>query len=157
MAEALVDGMEGHFCDDLLDAFPEPEVTEIRSALSELKAEGLVTLTSMIGPKLPNVHTTLELFVACDPVITGHAPMEDAAALAGMLVEEPGLGHVPDLEAATGWPRRRFNPALGLLKRIFPKGRYREVDHPDYPTLGLIVDEDMKLTLRRYMKAKGQW
>lgn len=152
MAEQCTDGMPGHFRDDLLAAFPDEEVVTVRSALAELKGSGLVTLDPLIGPKLPNVRTTLALFVAADAAITGHDPVEDSVVLARMLIDDPEMGHVPKLEEAAGWPRRRFNPALGLLMRLFPKGRYREVDQPYYPTLGLIVGDDEVVALRRYVR-----
>jgi hypothetical protein len=151
MAEQCTGGMPGHFRDDLLAAFPDEEAVAVRSALAELKGSGLVTLDPLIGPKLPNVRTTLALFVAADAAITGHDPVEDSVVLARMLIDDPELGHVPKLEEAAGWPRRRFNPALGLLMRLFPKGRYREVDQPYYPTLGLIVGDDEVVAPRRYV------
>lgn len=152
MAEKCTDGMPGHFRDDLLVAFPDDEVTAIRSALAELKGAGLVTLDPLIGPKLPSVHTTLGLFIAADAAITGHNPVEDSVVLARLMIDDPELGHVPKLDRAVGWPRRRFNPALDLLMPLFPKGRYREVYQPDYPTLGLIVGEDEIVALRRYVR-----
>jgi hypothetical protein len=154
MAEQCSDGMPGHFRDDLLAAFPDEEVAAVRSALAELKGEGLVTLNPLIGPELPSVRTTLELFIAADAAITGHDPIEDSVVLAHLLIGDPELGHVPKLEEAAGWPRRRFNPALGLLMPLFPRGRYREVYQPDYPTIGLIVGEDEIVALRRYVRAR---
>lgn len=152
MAERLDDGMVGHFRDDLLDAFPDATAGDIARALSELQAEGLVTLRRLIGPTFPSAHTTVDLFEACDPAITGHSPLDDSGALAQMLIDDPTLGHVPDLEAAIGWPRRRFNPALGILMREFPERRRRMVDHPDYSTLGLIIGDDEVAMLRRYIR-----
>lgn len=154
MAEQCTDGMPGHFRDDLLAAFPDEEVIAIRSALAELKGAGLVTLDPLIGPKLPSVRTTLALFIAADAAITGHDPVEDSVVLARLLIDDPELGHVPNLEGAAGWPRRRFNPALGLLMPLFPKGRYREVDQPYYPTLGLIVGDDEVVALRSYVRER---
>lgn len=152
MADRLENGMVGHFRDDLLEAFPDEDTGDIAKALSELQSDGLVTLRRLIGPVLPSVQTNVALFEACDPAITGHSPLEDSVALAQMLIDDPELGHVPDLEAATGWPRRRFNPALGLLMREFPERRRRMVDHQDYPTLGLIVGDDEIASLRRYVR-----
>jgi hypothetical protein len=151
MAEQSNDGMPSHFRDDLL---ADEEVAAVRSALAELKGAGLVTLDPLIGPKLPSVHTTLELFIAADAAITGHDPVEDSVVLARLLIDDPELGHVPKLEEAAGWSRRRFNPALGLLMPLFPRGRYREVYQPDYPTLGLIIGEDEIVALRRYIRSR---
>lgn len=67
MAEQCQDGLPGHFGDELLEAFPDSEKKDIRQALAELKADGLVELTPVMGPHLPRVRSTYELFVAADP------------------------------------------------------------------------------------------
>ena len=151
MAEQCTDGLPGHFGDELLDAFPNESPQNLNIALSELKADNLVELTPVMNAKLPIVRTTYELFVATDPAITGSDPTVDSKTLATMLITNPELGHVPDLEQAAGWPRRRFNPALGLLVQLFPKGRYREVIQNMYPTLGLLVGGDEIVALQRYI------
>lgn len=152
MAEQCIDGMPGHFGDELLDAFPEADHKSLSVALAELKADGLVELSHAIGPRLPRIRTAYELFAAADPGITGHDPEADAVVLAQMIVADPDLGHIPRLEQATGWPRRRFNPAVGLLLPLFPKGRYREVIQNEYPTLGFIVTEDEIVALQRFVR-----
>lgn len=149
------DGMPGHFDDGLIEAFPTASVSDLKVALAELEAEGMVDLSSAIGPKLPRVRTTYELFAAADPGVTKQDPRRDAVVLARMLVEDPKLGHVPDLEAQSGWERRRFNPALGLLMPLFRKGRYREVIQNEYPTLGVIVTEEEIVALRRFIRANA--
>ena len=64
MAKQCENGLPGHFGDELLEAFPDSEKKDIRHALAELKADGLVELTPVIGPHLPRVRSTYELFVA---------------------------------------------------------------------------------------------
>lgn len=153
MAEQCVDGMPGHFDDELLEAFSDATRDEVKIALAELKADGLVELSPVIGPKLPRIRTTYDLFVAADPAVTGHDPEADAVVLARMMAEDTKLGHVPSLEERTGWPRRRFNPAVGLLLQLFPKGRYREVIQNEYPTLGFLITEDEVVSLQRFVRA----
>lgn len=152
LASECHDGMPGYFDDGLIEAFPAATVGELKVALAELEADGLVELSSVIGPKLPRVRTTYELFAAADPGITKQDPRRDAVVLARLLVENPKLGHVPDLEAQSSWERRRFNPALGLLMPLFRKGRYREVYQNQYPTLGVIVTEEEIVALRRFIR-----
>lgn len=153
MAERCDDGLVGHFGDELLATFPEESSETIAPALAELASDGLVTLTSLIGRKLPRIWTTVALFVACDAAITGQNPVDDSVILARMLVEDPGLGgNARDLEAASGWERRRFNPAFALIVPCIHEGRVRTPDQPDYPAMGvLIVDEDI-VALRAYVK-----
>jgi hypothetical protein len=46
----------------------------------------------VLGPHLPRVRTTVELFIASDPAITGHDPVEDSVVLARLLLDQPELG-----------------------------------------------------------------
>jgi hypothetical protein len=156
MAMRCEDGLPGHFGDDLLEAFPDSDKKHLSVALAELKADGLVELSPLIGPKLPRVRTTFDLFVAADPGITKHDPVRDAVVLARMLIENPKLGNTRELESAIGWERRRFNPAFGQLVPLFPKGRRRESIQNDYPTLGVIVGDDEVVALRRYVRQHGR-
>jgi hypothetical protein len=143
MAERT-DGMPGLFAEDLLEAFPDEKPSSIKSALAELEAEGLVELSHVIGPHLPRVRPTVDLFVACDAAITGHDPVEDSVILARMLIDDPELGgSAPAFEKASGWERRRFNPAFALIIPNIGDGRVREVIQPKYPSMGILVaDED---------------
>ena len=153
MAERCSDGMTGHFGDELLDIFSEEDAAAIKAALAELKGEGLVTLSPLINLTLPRIATTLALFIACDPGITGHNPLEDSVVLGRMLIEQPDLGgNARELEAATGWERRRFNPAFGLIVPCIAEGRVRTAYQPDYPVLGVLVSDDDVVALRRYIR-----
>ena len=154
MAERCTDGLPGHFGDDLLAAFPEDDRKSLGAALAELEAEGLVTVSRLIGPHLPRVRTTVDLFVACDAAITGHDPVEDSVALARLLVADPELGgRASDLEAAAGWERRRFNPAFALVIPNIAEGRVRQVIQTDYPSMGVLVADEDCVRLRRYVRA----
>ena len=156
MAAKCKNGLPEHFGDDLLEAFPDVDKRQLSQALAELKADGLIELSPVIGPHLPRVRTTYELFVAADPGITTHDPMRDAVVLARMLIDEPKLGNTRELERAIGWERRRFNPAFGQLVPLFPKGRRRESIQNDYPTLGVIVGDDEIVALRRFVRQYGR-
>lgn len=152
LAEQCTEGMPKPFGDDLLAAFPQEDRKSLRLALAELEAEGLVTLRHLVGQHLPRVRPTVELFVAADPGITGHDPIEDSVIIARMLIEKPKRGSARDLEAETGWERRRFNPAFALVIPYIAPGRVRQAIQPDYPTLGvLIADEDI-IQLRKYIQ-----
>lgn len=153
MAERCTDGLLEHYGDDLLDAFPEADQASLGIALAELEAEGLVTLSHVIGPALPRIRTTVELFVACDPAITGYDPVEDSVTLARLLIAEPELGgRASDLEAAAGWERRRFNPAFALIIPHIAEGRVRRVIQNQYPALGVLIADEDVVRLRRYLK-----
>jgi hypothetical protein len=153
MAEGCIDGLPGHFDDELLTAFPDENRKSLAFALAELEAEGLVTLSPVIGPHLPHVRTTVELFVACDPAITGQDPVEDSVVLARMLIDNPELGgSTRNLEQAAGWERRRFNPAFAFVVPNVAPGRVRGAIQNDYPTIGVILADEDIIQLRRYVQ-----
>lgn len=156
MARQCENGLPGHFGDELLEAFSDSGKNHISQALAELKADGLVELTPVIGTHLPRVRSTYELFVAADPGVTKNDPLRDAVVLARMLIDNPRLGNTGELESAIGWERRRFNPALGQLMPLFPKGRRRESIQNDYPTLGVIVGDDELVALRRFIRQNAR-
>jgi hypothetical protein len=155
MAERCLDGLPGHFGDELLEAFPDEDRKSLGLALAELQAEGFVELSPLIGPKLPRVRTTVDLFVACDAGITGHDPVEDSVVLARMLIEKPDLGgNARNLEQASGWERRRFNPAFALLIPCIDDRRVRKSIQNDYPTMGVLVADEDVIRLRRYVHGR---
>lgn len=152
MAEQCADGLPGHFGDELLDAFPGETPESLTGALAELKADGLIELTSVIGPKLPRVYTTYDLFAATDAAVTGNDPVVDSVVLAQLMADDPELGSVQQLQQAVSWDRRRFNPAVGLLLPLFPDGRYSKECQADYPTRYFLVTADEAVALRRYAR-----
>ena len=112
-----------------------------------------MTLSRIIGPHLPRVRTTVELFVACDPAITGQDPVEDSVVLARMLIDSPQLGgSTRNLEQAVRWERRRFNPAFALVVTNVAPGRVRGSIQNDYPTVGVILADEDIIQLRRYVQ-----
>lgn len=157
MAEQCTDGLPGRFGEELLERFPDENSRSIGIALAELEVDGLVTLSHVIGPHLPRVRTTVELFVACDPAITGHDPVEDSVVLARMLIADPKLGgRASDLEEAAGWERRRFNPAFALVIPNIAPGRVRSSIQNEYPTLGVLIGDEDVVQLRRYIQRNSR-
>lgn len=153
MAENCADGLPGHFDDDLATAFSDEDRKSISLALAELEAEGLVTLSRVLGPRLPRVRTTVELFIACDAAITGRDPVEDSIVIARMLIDNPKLGgNTRNLDQELGWERRRFNPAFALVVPNVAEGRVRKSIQNDYPTMGIILADEDIVQLRRYVQ-----
>jgi hypothetical protein len=157
MAEQCVDGLRGHFGDELLEAFPDETRETIGLALAELAADHLIVLTPVIGRYLPRIWTTVDLFLACDPAITGHDPLDDSVMLAELLLAQPGLGgHAGRLQEASGWDRRRFNPAFALLVPCVADGRIRKPIQNEYPVLGMILADEDKVEPRRYVERNAR-
>lgn len=156
LAQNCENGMPEMFSDTEIEkAFPDSGIRDLGDAAAELEAAGLVVLSTALGRKLPIIRPTTELFNATDPGLFGTVPIDDAVELARMLIRDETLGHVPKLEKATGWPRRRFNPALALLKPLFDPGKIRRVIQNDYPTLGMIIDSQARIRLRSFIETNG--
>lgn len=153
MTRQSSDGLPGHVdVEKMVAAFPDLDIKELKLALAELKAAGLIELSSAINRPVPSVRTTVALFDAADPAVTGYSPRKDAVVLARMIIENPRLGHIPDLEKAAAWPRRRLNPAVGLLVPLFPPTRMRNPLQNAYPLLSFIVGDDEIITLKRFVR-----
>jgi hypothetical protein len=154
LAKECTNGMSRGFGDELLEAFPEADLAAMGAALAELKADGLVELSGVIGPGLSRSRPTYRLFAAADPTATRQDPVRDAVIIARMLIEDPQKnGIVRDLDRVLGWERRRFNPALGQLLDLFPSNRRSNETQNEYPTRQLLVLDDEILALQRFIKA----
>ncbi|MDT7535438.1 hypothetical protein OVY48_18705 [Sphingobium sp. SA2] len=105
--------------DVLATADPSYSRTQIEDAIADLEADGLVRdLDGIGGTGL--IELSDHAYEALDPVFMGWDPRVDAKLLAAHIVsrrEEYSLS-APDMEAAMGWPRRRFNPALRIVSRF---------------------------------------
>ena len=153
LATECTNGMPRGFGDELLEAFPDADQAALGTALAELKADGLVELQGLIGPKLKRVRPTYALFAAADPTVTRQDPVRDAVIIARRLIEDSKLGIVRDLDADLGWGRRRFNAALGQLVDLFPSNRRSNECQNEYPTRQLLVMDDEVIALQRYIRA----
>lgn len=156
LAKECSNGMPRGFGDEIADAFPEADTAQLRTALAELKGEGFVTLSGVIGPKLPRTRPTYALFAAADPTATRQDPIRDAVIIARRLLEQPKLGIVRDLDADLEWDRRRFNAALGQLVDLFPSNRRSGEVQNDYPTRQLLVMDDEVIALQRFIRTHAR-
>jgi hypothetical protein len=156
LAKECSNGMPHGFGDEIEDGFPEADTQQLRAALAELKAEGFVSLSGVIGPNLPRTRPTYALFAAADPTATRQDPIRDAVILAKRLVEMPRLGIVRDLDADLGWDRRRFNAALGQLVDLFPSNRRSNETQNEYPARQLFVMDDEVIALQRFIRSHAR-
>jgi hypothetical protein len=153
LAQQCSEGLPRSFGDEVLEAFPDAGLPALRSALADLKADGLVELSGLIGPRLSRSRPTYRLFAAADPTVTRQDPVRDAVIIARMLVQDPQkYGIIRDLDRELGWERRRFNPALGQLVDLFPSNRRSGESQSDYPTRQLLVLDDEVIALQRFIK-----
>lgn len=157
LAQQCTEGLPRSFGDELVEAFPDADVPALRAALAELKADGLVELSGVIGPRLSRSRPTYRLFAAADPTVKRQDPIRDAVIIGRMLIQDPKkYGIIRDLDRELGWERRRFNPALGQLIDLFPRNRRSGESQSDYPTRQLLVLDDEVIALQRFIKAHAR-
>jgi hypothetical protein len=76
---------------------------------------------------------------------------DDARTLAALLLEDEGRERTAVLHAASGWEKRRFNPAFQLLLRLIPDERTSREIQPDYPSTSVFLLAEDKALLRRFI------
>ncbi|MEQ8829851.1 MAG: hypothetical protein RLW87_08590 [Alphaproteobacteria bacterium] len=155
LAKDCPDGLGHEFydLDRLSGLLLDEDRQELEDAAFELEALGLVDFhRSINGPW--RLSLSPDFYEQVDHQVMDWATEEDAIALARLMLELD-TGNAPTLHEKTGWPKRRFNPALRYLLPLFPEGRVRRVIQPDYVTMGVALAPEDKAALRRLVKKHG--
>ncbi len=156
LAQQSIDGRTGLANPSALaDAFAETPKAEMEEALAELEADGLVKLHHVLGPSLPRIQTTLDLFASFDLAATGHDPARNSGTLAQLALEGEAAVSAKVLFEKTGWPHRRFNPALALVADQIPDGRVMKSGSAEFTVMGFHVLAADRVTLKRYLERVG--
>ena len=138
--------------DTLATLFPEAREQAIRDAASDLDVLGLLNVRALIGGW--SVALSDDSYQQIDWQVMGWDTRADAVEIAGLMLSED-TGDAPDLHDKTGWAMRRFYPAFRFLLPVFPEGRIRNLNHPKYPVLGVVLADEDKSTLRRMIAKAG--
>jgi hypothetical protein len=151
IAEQSKDGLSLPVSGQTIEAaFPGTPHSNLAEAIAELEADGYLTTTQFLGPYLPHVRPTLDLYAAFDLIVIGSNPVDDALVLTTMVLLGPDGVRVQELHTRTGWPLRRFNPAVGLVIAQIDEGRVSKAITPEYPTLHFQLAAADRVALRRY-------
>ncbi len=158
VGHACPDGLAEHFLEleelkNLLPGYSEQEIVE---QAEELAAYDFLGVQDLIGAW--RVRPTQLFYEQFDFQIMGWestGTKQDAAHIACLMLENTEA-QCPELLELTGWPLRRFNPALAHLKNEHPGWCWRDPYHFDFPSLGLIVGPPEKAGLRKFAKSMGQ-
>ncbi|MEZ2142247.1 hypothetical protein AAE026_08065 [Bradyrhizobium sp. DN5] len=84
----------------------------------------------------------------------GSTTEQDARTLANLLLEDEGRERTSALHAASGWEKRRFNPAFQFLLNVIPDERASREIQPDYPSSSIFLLDEDKALLRRFLAAR---
>jgi len=152
LAKSCPDGL-GHKYYELKDMqamIPDEATQAVEDAAYELKSLGLIEIDYVLsGPWSANL--TPEFYEQIDHQVMGWNTHEDAVSLARKMLEMD-TGSANELHEATGWGKRRFNPAFRYILYLFPDGRIRKSLQPDYPSLGVVMTSEDKAQLRRFIQ-----
>lgn len=147
------DGMRGHVEEgEVLSAFDGIQTGDLAEAMAELEADGFGSLSRFSGQRLPLFQPTNDLYVTFDPLASGHDPMADAVTLAETALAGDGSINVGDFHTASGWERRRFNPALTVLVSQIGDGRVSRSLCAEYPTRWFRLLAEDRVALKRFIK-----
>lgn len=130
---------------------PELTETEFKDAAGELEHYGLVEpLLTLNGPL--RLRLAPDAYAAADKPVMGWDTREDAKHLARLALEKTGGVSSKDLHEATGWPVRRFNPALELVVQNIGDGRVSRTFGSDYVTAWFMPNDAERFALKQFAR-----
>lgn len=136
--------------DELIAAFPNVTIDELGFAVAELARDDFVNTTSYIGPRLPRITTTPNLYFTFDPYALQTDPAVDAATLVDLVKDKKDFIGATALHEESGWPLRRFNPAFAYILTQIDDQRVSKTNVPDYPAYGFVMMDSDRVDLHRF-------
>lgn len=127
-----------------------PPFRDVVDAAEEMALYGLVEVNRFLGGQEASARVRPALFDQLDPQIMGWTPAVDARHLATLLLGDDRLCMTAKLHAASGWEKRRFNPAMRYLLQFFEPGHISNEIQPDYPTNQVMMFGSSRARLRRF-------
>jgi hypothetical protein len=137
--------------DALLSDFADVPRQEVVEAIAELGVDGFLDAHRTLGGDIPHVQPTLDLYLTFDGLAFGTNPLADVAAVGLLVLDGPDAVNVEGVFQATGWPLRRFNPAITAVSSKLPDGRVmRSLDAQHGVAAMHLLAED-RVELKRYV------
>jgi class 3 adenylate cyclase len=138
-------GRRDYDLQDVQRMLPLSTAQEIEDRVHLLQAEGLVQLRKFFGGKW-HLRLTMQFYERVDPDVMGWCPSEDAKRVAlRMLNMETGRAAI--IHEATGWDRRRFNPAFRHVMDRVPPGSISLERSPLYPAVSILWQPEVRAAL----------
>ncbi len=153
LARTCPDGLAEHFWDieDIVQMVPDANPSEVEDAALELSAAGYLEERHLTSAH--RFRPTQRFYEQFDHQVMGwNGTRKDAAFLASLMMQHD-TGDATDLHERSGWPLRRFNPALEHLKAEYPRWPWRPQYHFDFPSAGLVIGRPETVGLRRFVDA----
>lgn len=153
LAQAPGDGMAGRglSLDELAKLLPDEDKQSIEDAVFDLENLGLVTLWRALSSW--SLRLTPMFYEQIDPQVMGWDTHTDAVTLGNLLVADETRGRTAVLHEASGWDKRRFNPAFEMLLRHVPQGLISREIQPHYPSSSIVMTPEVRASLRRFISS----
>lgn len=135
--------------DDVLAAYPDFTRRELLDGFGDLERYGLIRTSSAVN-RADLYRLTEDAYETLDPPIMGWNTIDDARELARLALEFSGNVATDQLEAQSGWSRRRFNPAHRIIVGMIAPGRVGQSIQPDFVTRFFIPNNAERAALRHF-------
>lgn len=154
LSRSSTDGLEQYAdAEEFNEEFGSVPEADMREAIAELEADNYITSRRTLAQRgIPPVARKQQLFLTFDPLVGGEDPTLDATDLAERVRTKEGGVSTQELHNETGWPLRRFNPALARMIRELDHRHVSKTGDMTYPTRHFHVDANDRVSLRRFIE-----
>jgi len=151
LAKAPGDGMrgKGREPNDVAALLPDNDSKAVHEAAFELQDLGLVQIQRAIG-KHWWLYLDQNFYEQVDHQVMGWNTYDDAKSLAKLMLEDDGRAVASKLHEASGWDKRRFNPAFRFLLNELPAERVSKEIQPNYPSSYVMLLPEDRARLKRF-------
>jgi hypothetical protein len=156
LARDCPDGMHArqYALDQLCALLPNAGRQAVEDAAFELNSFGLVEIQRFIGPHW-QLRLTDGFYEQVDDQVMGwnSTTDEDARILARLILEDRQRERTQVLHEASGWDKRRFNPAFRVLTRLVEAGSISGEVQPHYPAASVSLLPEDRARMRRFVQS----
>jgi class 3 adenylate cyclase len=140
-------GRKNYLLEDIQKLLPRASTAEIDDIVHQFEADGLVRLTNFFGGSW-HLRLTPRFYAQIDISVLGWSTAEDAKKLAERMLAT-NIGRANMLHQASGWERRRFNPAFQYVLDRVPSSWVSRERSPEYSAVSVIMQPEVRAALRK--------
>lgn len=137
-----------HKVDDIQALLSDKDTELVQIAVQDLVAAGLLEERALIGSW--SVRPTQRFYEELDGIVMSWNTRHDAVEIAELMLQHQEA-QSPELHEMTGWPLRRFNPALTHIFRLHSDWAWRNSYHFDFCSYGLVIGAKEKAGLKQFV------
>lgn len=139
--------------DELSAALPAVDKPDVKDAVGELEHYELIERRRTIGSS-SSIRLTDAAYLAGDEKIRGWNTIHDAIEISRLILSRSEAVLSSELHAATGWPLRRFVPALTVVLGHINDGPKSQTVDPEFPVRHFGVSASDRFALKRFIESR---